>query len=174
MVTIEVGPEKEHFVVHQSFLCAKSPYFDKALSGSFQEAITRLIRLPDTSPILFRIFVAWLYHGLLHYLPPHGRTVDQDFESLTINQETLEQEVTHQYMTQDDLDVERSDSDDSDDDAIKTPSGPVVVNNPGIDTIPTPKLIETSKPPTSGNAKHEGDATETAAVKVHPQHFYYI
>jgi hypothetical protein len=111
---------------------------------------------------------------LLHYLPPHGRTVDQDFESLTINQETLEQEVTHQYMTQDDLDVERSDSDDSDDDAIKTPSGPVVVNNPGIDTIPTPKLIETSKPPTSGNAKHEGDATETAAVKVHPQHFYYI
>jgi hypothetical protein len=89
MVTIEVGAEKEQFVVHQNFLCAKSPYFPKALSGSFQEAKTRCIQLPEISPILFRILVAWLYYGNLSYLPPLGRTIDQDFESLEITEENL-------------------------------------------------------------------------------------
>jgi hypothetical protein len=114
MVTIEVGAEKEHFVVHQSLLCTKSPYFDKALSGSFQEAITRFIRLPDISPVLFRIFVAWLYHGNLGYSPRIGKTIGEDFESLEITEEELQHEAAHQPKSQDVLnnDTESIDSDD--------------------------------------------------------------
>ncbi|KEQ60676.1 uncharacterized protein M437DRAFT_53841 [Aureobasidium melanogenum CBS 110374] len=78
MVTIEVGIEKEHFVVHQSFLCAKSQYFSKALSGSFQESITRFVQLPDVSPIIFKIFVAWVYHDTLSYLPSDEKTIDDN------------------------------------------------------------------------------------------------
>jgi hypothetical protein len=114
MVTIEVGAEKEHFVVHQSLLCTKSPYFDKALSGSFQEAITRFIRLPEISPVLFRIFVAWLYHGNLGYSPRIGKTIGEDFESLEITEEELQHEAAHQPKSQDVLnnDTESIDSDD--------------------------------------------------------------
>lgn len=96
MVTIEVGAAKEHFVVHQSFLCAKSQYFVKALSGSFQEAITRFVRLPDVSPILFRIFVTWLYHGILVYFPHDNATIDKDFDSLKITEKDLESKIIHQ------------------------------------------------------------------------------
>ncbi|KAH0292958.1 hypothetical protein M436DRAFT_78351 [Aureobasidium namibiae CBS 147.97] len=101
MVTIEVGAEKEHFVVHKSILCAKSSYFDRALSGSFQEAITRFFQLPDISPVLFRIFVAWLYYGDLGYVPRSGRTVEEDFRSLEITKENFQQKDAHQSKSQD-------------------------------------------------------------------------
>jgi hypothetical protein len=145
MVTIEVGAEEEQFVVHQSFLRAKSPYFEKALSGSFQEATTRFVRLPELSPILFRIFVAWLYHGNTSYLPPPGRTVDEDFASLEITEESLQQNSIPQHKTQDDLSNEGSDSDDSNSDdsdvhAGKPPAGPVVVTRSENDTAST--LVE--------------------------------
>lgn len=145
MVTIEVGAEKEHFVVHQSFLCAKSPYFDKALSGSFQEATTRFIRLPEFSPILFRIFVAWLYHGSLSYLPTVGRTVEEDFKSLIIPEGGAEPYVTDQCKMQGDPGEEESDSDDSIDDIRKSPPGHVVVNNTGNDTAPTSESVESTE-----------------------------
>ncbi|KAK6001450.1 hypothetical protein QM012_002781 [Aureobasidium pullulans] len=96
MVTIEVGIEKEHFVIHQSFLCAKSQYFTKALSGSFKESITRSIELPDVSPILFRIFVAWIYHGTLVYFLPSDTTIDNDLDSLKITENDLEQKTVYQ------------------------------------------------------------------------------
>lgn len=95
MVTIEVGAEMEHFVVHSSYLCAKSPFFKTAV-GSLQHSIPGIIRLPSVPIVLFRIFVAWLYHGCLCYLPPLGRTVDEDFDSLEITKESLEQNFIHQ------------------------------------------------------------------------------
>lgn len=116
MVTIEVGIEKEHFVVHQSFLCAKSQYFAKALSGSFKESITRFIQLPDVSPILFRIFVTWIYHDKLIYLPPNKTTIDQDFESLRITEKDLEQKPVLHDEPQKRSSNDGSDSEDSDDD----------------------------------------------------------
>ena len=144
MVTIEVGAEKEHFVVHQSYLCSKSPYFEKALSGSFQEAITRFVRLPDVSPILFRIFVAWLYHGTLSYLPPLGRTITEDLESLEIAEEDLEHNIVHQYQTEDQSNHQKSDSDGSDDDVKETAPSSGMVDDSGNDTAAPPESIEDS------------------------------
>lgn len=142
MVTIEVGEEKEHFVVHQSFLCVKSPYFDKALSGSFQEATTRFIRLPEISPILFRIFVAWLYHGSLSYLPLPGRTIDEDFKSLEVTEENLEQSFVPEHKVQDDASDTESDRDDSADNTVRTSSDAVVVDDSGSDTASATESVE--------------------------------
>lgn len=141
MVTIEVGAEKEHFVVHQSFLCAKSLYFEKALTGSFQEATTRFVRLPEFSPILFRIFVAWLYDGNLSYLSPVGRTIEEDFGSLVLPEGGAQPNVTDQDKTRDDPSEGESDSEDSDDEIKKSSPGPVVVNNTGNDTAPVPEPV---------------------------------
>ncbi|KAG9595875.1 hypothetical protein KCU77_g2952, partial [Aureobasidium melanogenum] len=116
MVTIEVGAAKEHFVVHQSYLCAKSQYFNKALSGSFQEATTRFVQLPDVSPILFRIFVAWIYHDTLLYFPPEKTTIDEDFESLRITEKDLEKQVIRYSKPQYRTNNNGSDLEDSDDD----------------------------------------------------------
>lgn len=123
MVTIEVGLEKEHFVVHQSYLCEKSQYFAKALSGSFEEGITRFIQLPDVSPILFRIFVAWIYHDTLVYLPSNHTTIDEDFKSLEITEKDLEQTLILQSESGIKPKDEDSDIEDSDDDVTETHSG---------------------------------------------------
>lgn len=96
MVTIEAGVEKEHFVVHQSLLCAKSQYFFKALCGSYQEAITRFVKLPDVLPNLLRIFVTWLYHGNLVYVPLDERTINGDFQSLKITKKDSAGAIAHQ------------------------------------------------------------------------------
>jgi hypothetical protein len=157
MVTIEVGAEKEHFVVHQSFLCAKSPYFAKALSGSFQEGITRFIRLPDTSSILFRIFVAWLYHGSLGYGPRAGRAIDEDFKSLDVTEEDLQQEETHQkesqYKTEDD--TESIDSEDPRSNEVVTGhSSSTVVASTSAQSS-TAKPIDKTSP--ASKSKYQGD-----------------
>jgi hypothetical protein len=157
MVTIEVGAEKEHFVVHQSFLCAKSPYFAKALSGSFQEGITRFIRLPDTSSILFRIFVAWLYHGSLGYGPRAGRAIDEDFKSLDVTEEDLQQEETHQkesqYKTEDD--TESIDSEDPRSNEVVTghSSSTVVASTSAQSSTAKP----TDKTSPASKSKYQGD-----------------
>ncbi|KAG9750926.1 hypothetical protein KCU73_g6459, partial [Aureobasidium melanogenum] len=142
MVTIEVGIGKEHFVVHQSFLCAKSQYFAKALSGSFQESITRFIQLPDVSPVLFRIFVAWIYHDTLVYLPPSKTTIDEDFKSLRITEKDLEQQPTLHSESQYKANNNGSDSEDSDDD----------VTGPSLNaTMPEASIQDTGSAPGSTN-----------------------
>jgi hypothetical protein len=67
MATILVGPQETKFVVHQALLCEKSPYFTKALTGSFEESKTGIVKLHDVSPVLFRIVVSWLYYGKIVY-----------------------------------------------------------------------------------------------------------
>lgn len=157
---IEVGTEKEHFVVHQSFLCAKSPYFDKALSGSFQEAITRFVRLPEVSLVLFRIFVAWLYYGNLSYLPPIGKTAREDFDSLEITEETVEQSSTLQRKAQDSVSNEVCDSDDSDEESTETLPDPVVNIKSGNDTVSTPDTVESLASASTDEVDHlEDDPT---------------
>jgi hypothetical protein len=152
MVTIEVGIEKEHFVVHQSFLCAKSQYFVKALSGSFQEAITRFIRLPDISPVLFRIFVAWLYHGDLGYSPRIGKTIEEDFESLEITGEELQDEAARQPKSQD---LPNNDTESIDSEDVNPKEN--VVTEPAPDTT----MAETSEHQTSSNVDTNDEALPT-------------
>lgn len=159
MVTIEVGAEKEHFVVHQSFLCAKSPYFVKALTGSFQEAITRFIQLPDISPVLFRIFVSWLYHGDLGYVPRSGRTIEEDFESLDITELDAQQKEAHQSEPQGSLnnDTESIDSDDtSSNKDVTEPTSDIVTANPS-ENHNSPTKEEIDQPLPDSKPTYEGE-----------------
>ncbi|KAH0012092.1 hypothetical protein KCU78_g9828, partial [Aureobasidium melanogenum] len=83
MVTILAGPDQEKFVVHQPLLCSKSQYFNKALTGSFEESKTGIVRLEDVSPVLFRIVVTWLYNGKIVYTTSDDNSnIDQDFAGL--------------------------------------------------------------------------------------------
>ena len=74
MATILIGPDQKKFVIHQALLCGKSQYFTKALTGSFVESKTRVVKLEDVSPLLFRMFVSWLYDGKSVYTTSDGRS----------------------------------------------------------------------------------------------------
>jgi hypothetical protein len=159
MVTIEVGAEKEHFVVHQSFLCAKSPYFEKALSGSFQEALTRFNRLPDVSPVLFRLFVAWLYHGDLGYVPRSESTIDEDFRTLEVTEEDLQENGAHQstYPSEVNNDTESIDSDDAiSDEEVTEPVSVIVIANTSDHHTPT-SSESTNEPLSSSTPSYQGE-----------------
>ncbi|TIA42031.1 hypothetical protein D6C78_01337 [Aureobasidium pullulans] len=83
MTTILVGPEQERFAVHKALLCNKSKYFTKALTGSFEESKTGIVKLDDVSPVLFRIFVTWIYDNVIRYTAPDdSHNLEEDFESI--------------------------------------------------------------------------------------------
>ncbi|THY23817.1 hypothetical protein D6D00_05888 [Aureobasidium pullulans] len=83
MATIIVGSQKKKFGVHQALICDRSQYFNKAFTGSFQEAETGIVELKDVSPVLFQIFVGWLYYDKLIYtVLDESSSVAEDFESL--------------------------------------------------------------------------------------------
>jgi len=82
MATVLVGPDGTKFVIHQTLLCDRSKYFAKALTGSFEEGTTGIVRLEDVSPILFKIVVSWLYYGKLFYtISDDVSTIEQAFAS---------------------------------------------------------------------------------------------
>lgn len=83
MTIILVGSEQERFVVHKALLCNKSKYFTKALTGSFEESKTGIVKLDDVSPVLFRIFVTWIYDNVIRYTAPDdSHNLEEDFESI--------------------------------------------------------------------------------------------
>ncbi|KEQ76599.1 hypothetical protein M436DRAFT_69568 [Aureobasidium namibiae CBS 147.97] len=83
MATVLVGPEETKFVIHQALLCDKSKYFAKALTGSFEEGTTGIVRLEDVSPVLFKIVVSWLYWGKIAYsVSDDDLSIDQGFKKL--------------------------------------------------------------------------------------------
>lgn len=87
--------------------------------------------MTDVSPILFRIFVTWLYRGSLVYVPPNGRTADEDLESLKITEADLEQTSNDQSGLYDgpnnhEMDSNNSDNDRSDDSTDISTSGTVM------------------------------------------------
>lgn len=61
MVTIEVGPERKQYVLHQNFLVYYSKYFEKAHDGRLAESENRMIPLHDVEPTVLNIFANWLY-----------------------------------------------------------------------------------------------------------------
>lgn len=58
------GGQKETFNVHEN-LIRTSPFFDKAMSGPWQESMQRTIELPEDDPEIFAVYVHWLYDGTL-------------------------------------------------------------------------------------------------------------
>jgi hypothetical protein len=79
-ILVGVGIRQEKFVVHQELLCSKSQYFAKALTGSFEESKTGIVKLDDLHPVLFRIMVTWLYNGKIVYtVVNNSSNIDHDF-----------------------------------------------------------------------------------------------
>lgn len=61
MITLNVGPDKRAFHVHQELLCKSSPVFKAAFSGAYQESSERCIALPDEDPETVERLMQWLY-----------------------------------------------------------------------------------------------------------------
>jgi hypothetical protein len=49
-------------VVHENLLIHHSKFFRAALTGGFQEAKNKIVRLEDDEPNTFELFVHWLYY----------------------------------------------------------------------------------------------------------------
>jgi hypothetical protein len=92
MTTILVGAEQKKFVVHQALLCDKSQYFAKALTGSFEEGKTGIVKLKDVSSVLFKIVVSWLYCGKI-VDADDGSNIAQDFAGFKHKKKTYRVEV---------------------------------------------------------------------------------
>jgi len=75
MVTIKVGPGAEAFCVHEVLICASSTYFRSAFEGSFKEAETKILELPEVNPVVFHSFVGWLYNRKIRTVSKTGRQV---------------------------------------------------------------------------------------------------
>lgn len=80
---IAVGPQGEISSVHEKLIRASSPFFDKALSGAWQESHERTVRLPEDEPEIFAIYVHWLYYATVPVVC--GETGDmRDIEYLNL------------------------------------------------------------------------------------------
>jgi len=65
MVDVYVGPDKAHFRVHKSFLCAKIPYFKKMFCSGFVEASENSATFPVDNAQSFDVLIGWVYTGIL-------------------------------------------------------------------------------------------------------------
>ncbi|KUI66882.1 Kelch repeat and BTB domain-containing protein 8 [Cytospora mali] len=54
-------PSGKSFLVHIDLLAAKSSYFRAALTGNFQEALTKELTLEDVSDTTISFFLRWIY-----------------------------------------------------------------------------------------------------------------
>jgi hypothetical protein len=65
VVSIYVGPNRKHYVVHKQLLTSQSDYFDKALNGRFKEAEEGKIHLEEDDPAAVELLIGWLYRGVI-------------------------------------------------------------------------------------------------------------
>ena len=61
IVTLNVGPDKRTFHVHQNLLFKQSPVFKAAFSGECRESSERCMALPEDDPETVERFMQWLY-----------------------------------------------------------------------------------------------------------------
>lgn len=76
IITIEVGEERQVYVVHERLIRASSPFFDRAMSGRWRESAQRTVTLPDDDPWIFGIYVHWLYHGTIASIEDNDEFMD--------------------------------------------------------------------------------------------------
>ncbi|TVY41601.1 hypothetical protein LOCC1_G007767 [Lachnellula occidentalis] len=68
MVTFEIGPDKQKFLIHKEIACQASPVFEKAFNSNFEEGQTQTYKLEDVEPDTFRFFSKWMYSQKLSLL----------------------------------------------------------------------------------------------------------
>jgi len=78
MVTIIVGPEERSYIIHKGILCKHAAYFEAALSAGFLESRTMTIRLDEEDPLIFDIFINWLYARKI--LPDDASVIDMAWQ----------------------------------------------------------------------------------------------
>ncbi|KAF9701363.1 hypothetical protein EKO04_000766 [Ascochyta lentis] len=63
LLTIHVGKEPDHqeFVAHESFLICRSEFFRRAVNGRWEEAETRVVKLPEDSSEVFARYLDCAY-----------------------------------------------------------------------------------------------------------------
>jgi len=66
-LTLIIGPEAKHFVVHSDRLTCMSEYFRVALRGEWQEAKDDTFTLAEENAHVFGFFLEWLYDPHLNY-----------------------------------------------------------------------------------------------------------
>ncbi|KAF2007946.1 hypothetical protein P154DRAFT_528596 [Amniculicola lignicola CBS 123094] len=65
-VRVIVGSEyeaQESFTIHKDLICSRSPFFRKALAGSWKEAAEQIVPLPSDDPEIFQWYLQALYAG---------------------------------------------------------------------------------------------------------------
>jgi hypothetical protein len=67
MVTIQVGLESNDakIVAHESFLTMRSEFFRRAMNGAWEEADTRVVKLPEDDPDIFALYINYVYTAQL-------------------------------------------------------------------------------------------------------------
>ncbi|KAH6637814.1 hypothetical protein C7974DRAFT_148983 [Boeremia exigua] len=79
-VTVFVGKAQQKFVVHQSLLTGRSPFFDKALNGRWAEADERAVKLHEDEPTVFAVYVHLLYTDKIAVSPTLFGTTTGDVD----------------------------------------------------------------------------------------------
>ena len=87
LVLVEVGKEKEKFMLPKSLLCHKSSFFAAALKpdSPFVEAKHNVVKMPEEDASLFDDFVSWVYneYQTLRFDPNKQSTVEDAMQELT-------------------------------------------------------------------------------------------
>ena len=71
MVTIYIGPTKEKWVLHESMLCNESVFFKGAFQSGFAEGSSKTMHLEEDDPVVFKMFVDYLYSSKVSCNLPH-------------------------------------------------------------------------------------------------------
>jgi hypothetical protein len=56
-IDVAVDDEKETYSVHENFVCGSSPFFDRAMTGTWRDSLERAVQLPDEEPEIFALYV---------------------------------------------------------------------------------------------------------------------
>ncbi|KAL8842556.1 MAG: hypothetical protein Q9170_000510 [Blastenia crenularia] len=77
VVTLEVGPNRVRFSVHETLLCDASPFFKVAFTGGFKEQ-SGFMELVEDEPDVFERLIHWLYHREIHIKLPRMENTATD------------------------------------------------------------------------------------------------
>lgn len=112
IVEIHVGsgnPPGAIFHVHKHIIIKSSPFFQNMLKGGWQEAETRVVKLPEDDLESIRIYLNWLYSGKIQLKPfiPSDRGADNTTRNSQLVRLRVPAGAINRVAEDDDNDVKR-------------------------------------------------------------------